>query len=146
MRDDRRRSGRTVTSLLVLLVLLLGAGGANYVRNMQAEQADATPRPFESYATGDLEALRSAYAAEVEAFQKRYDAQAARRQRASGSGLMDQRVREFEQIQQTSTKLRELRADVAEREARLRELDAEIAARAGRVQGLALHLERLLTI
>lgn len=145
-RVDRRRGGRAVAQVLVLLAVLVAAGGWNYHRNWQAEAQDAKPRPFENYESADLEALRDAYAQEVEAFQSRYDAQESTRQRASGAGLMDQRVKEFEQIQATSDRLRDLRADVAEREARLREIEEEIGYRASQVAGLQLHLSRLLTI
>jgi len=144
--EDRRRAGGALVQLLVLLVVVIAAGGANYYRNWQAEDQQAPARPFQGYAAGDLEALRAAYAQEVESFQQRYAAQESRRQRPSGTGLMDQRVREFERVQATSQRLRELRADVAEREARLREVEAEIALRSDPAAGLTLHLGRLLTI
>jgi hypothetical protein len=145
-KSERRQAGRTLTTVLALLVLLVGGGAWNYHRNLQSEQQDDRPRPFANYETTDLEALRAAYAQEIESSQQRYTAHSARRQRASGEGLMDERVREFERIQRTSDRLRELRADVAEQEARLREIDAELARRAGAASGMRLHLERLLTI
>lgn len=145
-KSERGQAGRTVTTVLALLVLLVGGGAWNYHRNLQAEQRDDRPRPFAKYETTDLEALRAAYAQEAESSRQRYTAQSARRQRASGEGLMDERVREFERIQRTSDRLRELRADVAEQEARLREIDAELLRRSGAASGMALHLQRLLTI
>lgn len=144
--NTRRQAGRALIQVLIVLVVLAAAGAWNYHRNWQAEAQNAPPRPFETYATGDLEALRDAYTNEVESFQARYDAKESTRQRASGAGLMDQRVREFEQIQATSDRLRDLRADVAEREARLREVEEELGQRANQVAGLALHLGRLFTI
>lgn len=132
--------------LVGALAVLTGLGAWNYHRNMQAETQESAPRPFQAYQTTDLEALRAAYAQEVETSQRAYEAQSSRRQRARGEGLMDERVREFEKIQRTSDRLRDLRADVAEREARLREIDAELELRAGAQAGLSLHLKRLLTI
>ena len=135
-----------MVTVLALLLLVVVAGGFNYYRNLQLEQQSTRPRPFEAYATADLESLRAAYASEVEQFQARYTAQEARRQRASGQGLMDERVQEFERVQATSDRLRDLRADLAEREARLRELDEELTHRTGQLTGVKLHLQRLVTI
>lgn len=144
--ERRRRAGNTTTSLLLLLVILLGAGGYNYWRNLEIEKQQDRPRPFRSYATEDLTALRDAYRHEIETAERRFSAQQQRRVRASGEGLIDARVDEFERIKRNTAQLRELKADVAEREARLREVQAELDYRTAQLSGLKLHLKRLTTI
>jgi hypothetical protein len=139
-------AGRVVLPILVLLVALGGAGAWNYQRNLVAEDSDQKPRPFQSYASSDLEALRSAYSQEIAAYQKMYASQDAKRRRASDTGMIDERVEEFDRVRLASSRLRELSADVAEREARLREIELELRQRAGQLSGLSLHLRRLFTI
>jgi hypothetical protein len=129
-----------------LLVLLIGGGGYNYWRNLEQEKREARPRPFESYATPDLESLRGAYAQEVSTAQSRFDAQQRRRVRASGNGLIGEQIEEFERVKRSTSKLRDLQAEVAESEARLREIDYELGFRRAQLSGLKLHLKRLVTL
>ena len=144
--DSRRTAGGALVPVLFVLVVLLGLGGWNYHRNLQAEARDDRPRPFKGYAEEDLEAMRAAYEHEAAEFQKRYSAQDAKRQRSTGGGLMDENLEAFERAQASSGRLRELRADVADREARLRELEQELNYRSASLSGVKLHLKRLLTL
>lgn len=131
-------------ALAVLLVVALGAGGFNYHRNWSAE-AEEAPRPYRGYGDDDLAALVGAYEQEVAALQERYDAARAA-PRAEGRGqLLGEQVRDFERARARGDALRQLAADVAEREAVLRELHREQSLRTG-ASGLALHVKRLLTI
>jgi hypothetical protein len=141
----RRRAGNA-TNLLVLLLLLVGLGAYNYHRNWQAEQREEGNRPFRTYSLEDLTALRDAYDAEAKQYERRYASQDQVRYRASGEGLMAERVAEFERIKRNSTQLRELGGAVAEREARRADIQREIDLRSGNADGLALHLRRLTTI
>jgi len=143
---SKRIAGVAIVQLMGLLVLLAGLGGYNYHRNMMLEQQDSRPRPFEGYASADLEALRDAYTGEAARNQKRYDSRDRMRVRASGEGLMDERLDEFERIQRNSSALRAIGGQVAEQEARVREIDAELEVRSSMKSGMELHLERLLTI
>ena len=141
----RRLAGHAVLQVLLVLVVLAVGGAWNYHRNLQAEQDTGAPRPFDGYATADLESLRAAYAKEAAASQKRYAAQDARRKRPSNGDFIDENVREFERVQASSERLRTLQADVAVREARVRELDDELALRRSQASGLALHWKRLVS-
>ncbi len=145
MASNRRAGGATVP--LLFLVLLLGLGAYNYHRNWTAESAAQGPRPFESYATGDLEQLRDAYNSEIVQLERHYSAQERRRVRARSEGLMmGERLDEFERVQRTSGKLREIGTEVADRQARLRDVEKELEYRVALKAGLELHLQRLTSI
>ena len=144
MTMKRQTGGATLP--LLLLVLAMGIGGYNYHRNWTAERAAQGPRPFEGYSAGDLTKLRDAYAQEMEQFEQRYALQRSRRVRATGEGLMGERLEEFERIQQTSTQLREIATEVADRQARLGEIERELAYRTTLDDGFALHMRRLTRI
>ena len=131
---------------LLLLVLLIGFGGYNYHRNWQIEQQGESARPFRTYTLDDLTALRDAYEQEAQQYERRYTKKDRQRVRASGEGLMAERVAEFERIKRNSEKLRALGGQVAEHEARLAEIQREIDYRLTLDQGMALHLRRLTTI
>ena len=64
-RDPRRTAGRANGSLLFLLFLLAGAGGWNYHRNLEIERQSEGHRPYESYSTEDIQALRAAFESEL---------------------------------------------------------------------------------
>jgi hypothetical protein len=144
-KQDRRRAGKA-TGPLLGLVLLIGLGGYNYHRNWQSEQVDQGPRPFETYETADLTALRDAYEVEAAQYEQRYSAQERQRYRSKGEGLMGERVEDFERIQRNSGRLRELSADVADRQARMRDIERELDIRLAQANGLALHMKRLISL
>jgi uncharacterized protein HemX len=143
----KRRAGKAMAQMLVLLVLVIGLGGYNYNRNLQKEETQHGPRAFEAYETEDLTALREAYSDEVSRYENRYQAQDRKRYRVDGSnGLMGENVDQFERVQRNSGRLRELRADVANREARMRDIDEELGIRVALADGFALHLKRLISL
>jgi len=139
----RRSEGKTAAGLVALLAILVAAGGGNYVRNLKAEAAAETGRPFLKYDRDDLESLRAAYEAEAADTKARYARAQARRQQAGGAVMMDEAVADFERVRKQSDALRELNTQVAEREARIREIDKELAARNAIGQGWEAHLRRL---
>ena len=63
--SERLQSGRALGSILLLLVLLCGAGAWNYHRNWEIEKESEGNRPYASYAVKDLESLREAFASEL---------------------------------------------------------------------------------
>jgi hypothetical protein len=143
----RRSAGRATGSIVLLLLLLVGAGGWNYHRNLQLEKASENDRPYRSYAVEDLEALRAATSAELDAMRARFEA--ARRQRArpvGDIGSISDNVEQFENTTRASTAIRDAAARVAEREGQLAALDRELQLRAQMGQGLARHLKLLTTI
>lgn len=143
----RRQAGKATGQVLFLLVLVAAAGGWNYHRNWQLEKEREGARPFERYATADLEALREAYASELEGVQSRFDA--ARRQRArpqGDRGSIAGNVDQFARTTRTSRGIREAAAQLAERQEQIEQLDRELGLRSDLGEGLMLHLKRLTTI
>jgi len=144
--DTRRTEGKAAAGLVAMLAILVAAGGGNYVRNLQADEASESRRPFSAYERDDLVSLRSAYEAEVAAYRSRYAQAKASRRRSGGAAMMDEAVADFERIREQSDGLRELGTEVAEREARLRDIDAELAQRNEIGEGWDAHVRRLTRI
>lgn len=145
--DPRRTAGRASGSLLFLLVLLAGAGGWNYHRNLEIERQSEGHRPYEGYATEDIEALRAAFEAELAGSQARFAAAKRQRTRPKGDlGSVSGNVAQFAQTAQTSRAIRRAAAGVAEQQVELEELDRELQLRANLGQGLMRHVKRLTTI
>jgi len=141
MRD--RRTGSALPAVTVLLLLLLGAGGFNYHRNWQAEQADQQHRPLIGYSDEDLEALAHAYQEEIDGWEARMARHGETRVR--DTGLLAERVAEFDRVRARSERYRDLSTEVADRQARIRDIRDEQRLRAARPTGLDLHLARLTT-
>lgn len=139
---DRRRAGASTSGLLVLLVILVGAGGFNYYRNFQAEQR--TPRPYRSYSDSQLNALITAYKQQV----KSLDARVPHRATSAGpeGQLLDERVAAFRRIQSANDAQRRAQTRVAGQEGILDQLEQERATRQRLGKGLALQLHRLLSL
>jgi hypothetical protein len=144
--DARRIEGKAVAGLVALLAVLVAAGGGNYVRNLEADEASESTRPFHAYDRDDLVSLRAAYEAEAASLQQTYEKAKGRRTRTGSSAMMDQAVADFERVRAQSDGLRELTAEIAEREARIRDIDKELAARAEIGEGWQAHLRRLTRI
>lgn len=145
--DARHTAGRASGSLLFLLVLLVGGGGFNYHRNLEIERQSDGHRPYESYTTEDIQALRDAFESELVGSEAKFEA--AKRQRTRPKrdlGSVSGNVQQFAQTAQTSRAIRQAAAGVAERQNALSELDRELQLRANLGQGLMRHLKRLTTI
>jgi hypothetical protein len=129
---------------LLLLLLLLGAGGWNYYRNWEAESR--IPRPYRGLSASEVEALAASHRREAEALEARYAA--ARRSRAPGGSaqLLGDRVDEYEAAAAQGRRTRELGADLSEHEAVLDELALELERRVAERDWLRLHLRRLVTL
>jgi hypothetical protein len=145
MNPERRQAGRALLLVLVLILGLVGAGAANYVRNERAEEAAERARPLAGYATSDLEALADAYRQEIATRSRRYEQLRGQRTQARDRAYFDQQVGEFEKVQRQSAKVRGAGADLSENEASLQEIEEELRVRAAAPTGTALLLHRLLT-
>lgn len=142
-RGGRREAGNTLLALAAVLTLLVAGGGMNYVRNLEADQASEQTRPFHGYDKDDLIALKAAYEAELAQLDDRYQDQRSNRRQTGRKAMMDESVADFERVRAHTAQVRELGAEVAEREARIREIDRELAARAEIGEGWDAHLRRL---
>jgi hypothetical protein len=136
------RAGRVLLALVVL-VLLVAAGGVNYVRNTRAEAK--APHPFGGYDDAELEALIAAHRSEVQAAQGRYEAARGRRTETRDTGFVGDQVKEFERVRRESERTRDLGAELSMQEAALRDLEAEQRRRAGERDRVAVILRRLFT-
>ena len=134
---------RTAASALVVLLALGVAGGWNYHRNLQAEQAAAGRTPFRGYADADLDALRAAYQAEIDGMKSEYETLVKRRARVRSTQGVGEGVAQFERVQSGKARLREITEELDSQEARVAEISAEQRRRAQLGTGLALHLRRL---
>lgn len=118
------RTGQT----LILLAILAAAGGWNYHRN--AEIDNAVPRPFRGYSDEELSQLVSAYQDEVEIQTERYRRDTAGTQlTVKDGGLLDDRIDEFERVQHLSKKRKERAYQVTENQILVEQLAKEQIAR-----------------
>lgn len=133
---------------LLMLLVLCAAGGVNYHRNLQSESQDEGPRPLAGYDDAGLEALAEAYRMEIETLEaRRSGSRGQANPDAARGAFIGDNVREFEKVQRSSQKLRDLLGEIAERQGRLAEIEREQQHRASLgAGGLEIHLRRLLTI
>lgn len=134
---------KTLLSLLVLFLIVGGAGAWNYDRNLKKE--NQLPRPWRSYETEDLRSMAKAYEAEVDRYSKGWDKARSQRVTASGRGHVDDRAREFEQIYARGKAVRDLKGKLADHEVVLEEIDEELAVRERDGDAMKVHMRRLLT-
>jgi hypothetical protein len=145
--DHRHQSGRATGSVLLLLVMLSGAGAWNYHRNLQLEAETEGSRPFESYSSDDLATLRDAYQSELSGVRAKFaDAKSQRVRPKANVGSISGNVDQFAQTTQTSKRIRKAASNVAEREGKITELERELDVRSRLGQGLMRHVKRLTTI
>jgi len=146
LRSKRERGGAQVLLLLALGLAIVAGGAWNYHRNLRAEQQEQGARPFERYSDAELEQLAGAYEAEIREADGRYQAVRARGVEVRDTALIDEGIREFERVQRSSARVRDLATEVADREARLRDIRSEQAHRAAARDGVSQHLARLLSL
>jgi hypothetical protein len=130
--------------LLLLLVVLAGAGAFNYQRNLKAEQAQEAKRPLHGYAKADLEKLQAAYQQEVKRLEARYQAAKGSRSGVRDHELLGDQANEFARVTKESDGVREIGALLSEREAALREVQSELSQRTN-ADAAQIFLRRLTT-
>lgn len=87
-------------------------------------------RPYASYGVADLEALATAYRAQVQELERRYEAAKRRAERSGGArdrARLDQQVDEFERAQRRGGAVRSIGSELSQREAALRDIESELA-------------------
>lgn len=145
--SGRRTEGRATGSILLLICILIGAGGWNYHRNLQIEKETEGARPYERYAVKDLEALRQAYSSELAGVQAQFESAQRKRVRPKrDAGSMTDNVEQFQATTQTSQAIRRAAASLSERQSEIAELDRELEIRTRFGVGLMRHVKRLTTI
>ncbi|MBW2270649.1 MAG: hypothetical protein JRH16_18955 [Deltaproteobacteria bacterium] len=140
----RRDAGSGIWAVLVVLLVLAGAGAWNYQRNLVVEEA--VYRPFRTHTDADLAQLAEAFESQKDRVSEHYDSAAAQRATAREGGHFDQRVREFERVQGIGDAKKELRAELAKSTTTLKLLTEEERLRAGERDTVKLFFKRLLTI
>jgi len=130
--------------LLVLLVILCGAGGWNYHRNLQAENAEE--RPYRGLNQESLASLAEALEAEVEQLAVGYEAATGRSVTVGSDAMLGERVREFERVQSISHSTRAVGQRLSQSEGSLQRVRLERRRREQDADPVKKHLRRLLTI
>lgn len=138
----RGRSGN-LGLLLILLVVLAGAGGWNYHRNYQAEIAERSASRFSGYDTEGLEQLAAAYRSELDVYRSQYRTLEGGRVSVRNTTGVGEGIEQFERVRRSGDRLRAVKTELATREARVAEIEQELATRRSAASGLRLHLERL---
>ncbi len=134
---------KTLLSLLVLLLIVGGAGAWNYDRNLKKESQ--VPRPWRSYETEDLRSMVQAYEKEIDQFSKGWDKARSQRTTASGRGHVDDRAREFDRIYARGKAVRDLKGKLADHEVVLGEIQEELRLRERDGDAMKVHMRRLFT-
>jgi len=132
---------------MIVLLVLAGIGAWNYQRNRGIEDAAAASRPYQSYASSDLESLQNAYAIQLESERANFAHSKSRRAKISQNrASIADNVEQFDRTKITSSAIREAASHVADRRSQIAELNAELELRARFGQGMARHLNLLLDI
>ena len=121
-------SDTRVGQTLILLVILGAAGGWNYHRNTQID--NAVLRPYRNYADEDLQQLISAYRSEVEVQMERYrNDPSAKTVSVRDAGLLGDQIEEFERVQRASKQRQESAYRVTENQILAEQIAKELVAR-----------------
>jgi hypothetical protein len=142
--QKRREAGAGILMALVLLAGLAAGGAWNYNRNLQLEAA--VYRPFRTHTDEDLALLTGALEQQKEQVSTHYEKVAAVRVNARERSHFDQKLREFERVQQAGEAKRAVRAELAKSTTTLKLLADEDRMRAGERDAVKLFFKRLLTI
>lgn len=142
--SKRSQAGGSVSSLLVLLVLLVGGAAFNYHRNLQAENAE--PRPYRGYSDQELDDLLAAYGDRKEQQTARYTATASRRVEAKGKAYFDEQVAEFERVQSAHKAKARARDQLAGTQVVVKRIQVEQAKRDAERDKMMLFLRRAFTV
>jgi hypothetical protein len=136
-------SGSGSKGLAFLAVLLMAAGGWNYKRNADIE--NAKPRPYRGYSDVDLAVLMDAYGGEVERHSRTLEAVGRDDVVVQGRARLRDQVREFERVQKVHDQRRSLKGNVAENEASRSQIKLELQKRAADRPAYRMVLRRVTT-
>jgi len=143
-RSPKRESGNAVAMVLLVLVLVVGVLGLNYVRNYQVDQQqEKNNRPYARYKVGDLEVLAQGYRVEIETREKRYGR--GRVQTRDRHHFSDQ-IQEFERVQKAARGARDKAVEIAQLRKDLQAVEEELQRRSAAGTDLIVHLERMFRI
>ena len=121
-------SSGTRGSVLLLLAILVAAGGWNFVRNTQTD--DAEVRIYRGYSDAELVQLVSVYQGEVDQRTETYRQVADRDVVVRDRALLGAQVDEFERVQRLSQRRRELAGQVTDHQISLEQIEIEQRKRA----------------
>ena len=130
--------------LMVLLALLVGVGGWNFVQNTRVENAQ--PRPYRNYSDADLAPLIAAYQSQIDGRDQTLRAASQQKVGIRDGGLIGQRLDDFARVQEVGRKRRELAGRVSDSEHALEQVQLEIEKREEDRPIYKLILRRLITI
>ena len=123
-----------------------GVGAWNYHRNLQIEQAESH-RPYSTYATEDVEALRSAYGTELQGGRAQFASAKRNRARPQGDvGSIAGNVDQFQKATRASSAIRQAASQVAAGQSQIAELDRELELRTRFGEGMERHIKLLTTL
>jgi hypothetical protein len=109
--------------LLLLLVVLVAAGGWNFIRNTRIDEAEV--RIYRAYSDAELEELIAVYQGEVERRTKAYRQVADRNVVVQERALLGAQVDEFERVQRLSQHRRDMAGQVTDNLISLEQLKIE---------------------
>ena len=132
-----RTRGTAVLPVLVLLIAAVGAGGYNYWRNLQIENAQ--PSPYRGYSDTDLAALHEAHGQERGTLEARYQAPTISGE-VRGGGFIDQQIEEFDRVHREGRASRRLGGEIASHEGVMAIIEQEQALRSRDASAMAMHL------
>ena len=130
--------------LLLLMMVLVAAGGWNFVRNTRIEGAEV--RIYRAYSDAELQELVSVYQSEVEQRTKAYRQVADRDIQVKDRALLGAQVNEFERVQRLSQQRRALGDQVTDSQISLEQIEREKQKRAADRPIYKMILRRLFSI
>lgn len=134
---------RAIVSFSLLLLVVVGLGGANFYRNLQEEKRQE--RAFGSYSDADIQAMVLGMLQEVDQLNALYEAQKGIDSRARNKGSMKGNIDEFERVQDATRLVKDLGQDASQKEVLLRELQEEAELRSRNSDALQVFIRRVTT-
>jgi hypothetical protein len=114
--------------VVLVLVILVAAGGWNFVRNTRIENAEV--RFYRGYSDTELEELTSVYESEIDQRTAAYRKVADRSIVVQEGALLGERVDEFERVQRISQKRKDMAGKVTDNQISLEQIELEWQKRA----------------
>lgn len=118
-------------SLLILVLVVGGAGFANYQRNAPLD-AELEDRPYAKYSDADLEALLTAHKAERDRIRgalSKKSADPTRVMNGFAAGDFDGKVHAFDKFQKRNSAYKQVNAMALEHEVEIEALEKEVGIR-----------------